>query len=48
MRKVGVCTVTYTDTDEVIECPVKKFDEAGEVCKPEQCEHYMEVDEDDL
>lgn len=36
------CKVTGQHPCDMDECPTYEFDEFGDVCQPEECEHYSE------
>lgn len=37
------CKLTGKSPLEMIECPIKAFDDFGDVCNPDLCEHYEEA-----
>jgi len=39
---MAICTIANEDIEGMIECPIKNFDDFGNICVPELCEHYTE------
>ena len=39
------CKVCGCNPETADECPLRKFDDFVDVCKPDVCEHYTEDDE---
>ena len=38
----AICTLTNEEVMSMDECPCRNFDDFGDICVPELCEHYTE------
>ena len=43
---VAWCKCENKDVEDMYECPIKNFDDSGDICVPELCEYYSEREED--
>lgn len=39
------CKICKCSPETAAECPLRKFDDFGDVCKPDVCDYYTEDDE---
>lgn len=39
---VAWCKCENMDVEDIDECPIKNFDDTGDICVPELCEFYTE------
>lgn len=39
---VAWCKCAKDDVEDIDECPIKNFDDTGDICVPELCEFYTE------
>ena len=42
---IALCKYSNKDVEDMDECPIKNFDDFGDICVPELCEFYTEQTE---